>query len=579
MATGSGKRRVLKPGDTVIDDRYKILKVIHTKGMSNVYLVEDSRLMKQWCLKEIVLSEVTKSSKREYESLIREANIMRDLNHSNIPRIVSIEDDGDSKFIIMDYVDGRSVRDWMNATGGIIDQATTIGYIRQVCKVLIYLHNRKHPIFYRDMKPSNIMVQSDGGIKLIDFGISEVITEENKYPKEPLGTKGYAPPEQRRVDLPYDLRSDIYALGQTMYCMLTGCDPGAIKKGETQRPVREWNPSVSIGLEKIISKCIEKDPDARYQSVEEVLYDIENYDTLESGHTRKIKRRIWTTFALLMSGVLTCALSIIPYAIGKSQSDSEYLYLVAAAEQSGRVDDYIKAIEKNPENLGPYPGLIEAIKTDGVFEKSEESGLLNLLNPVLSKVKTKDEYPQMAFNIGKLYWFYYEDSLDNCMTLSTKWFKDSIDGGYEPEESEILYNLGNFKKSIAKFIAEAEDSGLYKKYWEDLMKAKTHNSGEIIEIQINLAIMDAINSYTYRLKQDGVSVDEIKAEIDRIGVYLSDIRPTSGKAEELFKELQTAYDSISASTWKELGGKDNLEGNVGGEEAINTTETEMGGGD
>ena len=60
MATGSGKRRVLKPGDTVIDDRYKILKVIHTKGMSNVYLVEDSRLMKQWCLKEIVLSEVTK---------------------------------------------------------------------------------------------------------------------------------------------------------------------------------------------------------------------------------------------------------------------------------------------------------------------------------------------------------------------------------------------------------------------------------------------------------------------------------------------------------------------------------------
>ena len=579
-------RKVLKQGALVLNGRYRILKVIHTKGMANVYLAEDTSLNKQWCLKEIVLSELKDDlkSKREYSSLLREANIMKDLNHANIPRIVNIEDEKNSKFIVMDYVDGYSIRDWMDKKGGLIDQQTTVAWMAQVCKVLIYLHKREKPIFYRDMKPSNIMVQSDGSIKLLDFGVSVVIKDPSDGPKdktELLGTRGYAPPEQRRVGIPYDLRSDIYALGQTMYSMLTGCDPSTLGKNDEQRPLREWNPSVSVGLENIINKCIARDPNDRYQRVEEVLYALQNYDSFDSEHTKKLKKKIWTTLSLLIGGVLMCLFSIVPYAISKNKSDSEYKYLINAANQSGRVEDYVKAIEKNPEILDPYEGYLDSIKTDGVFDKTEENDLLNLLNPILTKVSNKPEYGKVAYDIGKLYWFYYEDSLDNCMTLSTKWFKDAIDGGYEQEESEIFYNLGNFKKNIAKSIAEAEDSGMYKDYWDGLMKAKGYNSGEIIELQINLAIMDAINSYAYRLKLDGVTPEEMKAEVERIRDYLDEVVPSAGKAEELHNELQKSYSSISASTIKELNMGDKAEEKAEKIEQqaniVQETEKEIGG--
>ena len=116
-----------------------------------------------------------------------------------------------------------------------------------------------------------------------------------------------------------------------------------------------------------------------------------------------------------------------------------------------------------------------------------------------------------------------------------------------------------FKKNIAKSIAEAEDSGMYKDYWDGLMKAKGYNSGEIIELQINLAIMDAINSYAYRLKLDGVTPEEMKAEVERIRDYLDEVVPSAGKAEELHNELQKSYSSISASTIKELNMGDKAE--------------------
>ena len=143
------KRRSLAVGDTVLNGRYEILKIMHTSGMANVYLVSDRNLNKQWCLKEIVKSEAGKNMV-EYRSLIQEANIMKSLNHSSIPRIVTIEAEGDTIFIVMDYVDGISVKKWL-LDKGRIDQNVAVTWMKQVCAVMIYLHNRRKPIFYRDM--------------------------------------------------------------------------------------------------------------------------------------------------------------------------------------------------------------------------------------------------------------------------------------------------------------------------------------------------------------------------------------------------------------------------------------------
>ena len=186
---------------------------------------------------------------------------MKQLSHTSIPRIVTIEEEDDSIFIVMDFVDGMSVKGWLMKKGSV-EQSVAIAWMKQVCGVMIYLHTRKNPIIYRDMKPDNIMIQNDGNIKVLDFGISEIITPDNKVIKEALGTKGFAAPEQKKRGLPYDLRSDIYAIGRTMYYMLSGINPSVIE-GEL-KPLRQINQSISVGIERIVNKCMQENPDDRY---------------------------------------------------------------------------------------------------------------------------------------------------------------------------------------------------------------------------------------------------------------------------------------------------------------------------
>ena len=532
----------MQVGDTVLGGKYEVIKIIHTSGMANVYMVEDENLNKQWCLKEIIKSEAGRNE-IEYRSLIKEANIMKSLSHSSIPRIVSIDTEGDSIFIVMDFVDGISVKDWLVRRESV-EQTVAVAWMKQVCNVLLYLHTRKNPIFYRDMKPDNIMVQSDGNIKLLDFGISEIITKDNMVIKEALGTRGFAAPEQKVKGSPYDLRSDIFGVGRTMYYMLTGLNPSVIGE-KNLRGIREVNPSVSIGLERVVNKCMEEDVNKRYQSIEEVLYDIQNYNKLDYSYRKKIRRKVDTVLFLLVGSIFVTCMSVVPFMIQKSRASDEYNTLVEVAMQSGRVEDFKRAIEKNPVGVRPYLGYIDEIKSDGVFDKNEEKDILNYINPVLSDVKKERDYPELAYEMGKLYWFYYDSDVDTNMTLSVKWFEDAKNGGYNVDESTIMYDLGQFKKNISMSIAESSDSGMYKEYWDELMKAKSYNSGEIVELQINTAIINTISSNAYRLRKDGVSLDELKSEVERIGDYLKENSPSEGKATKLYDTLESKYKMVS----------------------------------
>lgn len=532
------KRRSLAVGDTVLNGRYEILKIMHTSGMANVYLVSDRNLNKQWCLKEIVKSEAGKNMV-EYRSLIQEANIMKSLNHSSIPRIVTIEAEGDTIFIVMDYVDGISVKKWL-LDKGRIDQNVAVTWMKQVCAVMIYLHNRRKPIFYRDMKPDNIMIQSDGNIKLLDFGISVVITEENSTIKEALGTPGYAAPEQKKKGLPYDLRSDIYAFGKTMYYMLTGLNPSIIKD---LKPMRSIDSSISLGLEYIVGKCIDEDPDKRYQSFEEVLYALQEYPKMDTNYVKKSERRVFITLSTLILSLVVLGASFIPYMMDKSQKQDLYREKVETAYQTGREEDYIDAISLKPEIIDPYLGYIDSIKSDGVFTKEEENDLLGLINPNLSELKKDEDYGPMAFNTGKLYWFYYEG--EDGDVVSSRWFEESIDCGFMKDESTVYYDISTFKKNIAQAINESSDSGMYKEYWGNLINALSIDSGEIVELQLYNSIADCISTYSYRLREDGVAKEEILDMVSKIEKYLSASSPSSDKSKEMYENLSKKMIGLS----------------------------------
>ena len=444
------------------------------------------------------------------------------------------------------------MKDWL-LDKGTIKQSVAVNWMKQVCGVLIYLHNRKHPILYRDMKPDNIMIQEDGNIKVLDFGISVILTSENTVIKEALGTKGYAAPEQRRKGAPYDLRSDIFALGRTLYYMLTGLNPSIV--GDNLKPIREINSSLSMGLEVIIDKCTKENPNERYQSVEEVLYALKNYDKLDSSYKNKAKRKVNTVVGCFASSLILFMGSFVPLTLHRSEIGSLYNESLEVASQTGRASDYIKAIGYKPTILEPYYELIESFKVDGVFTKDEETELLGLLSPNLANIRKDNNYGKLAFSIGKLYWFYYEGTDGD--TVSTKWFKEALDKGYNPNESKVFYDLGSFKKNISMSIAESSDTGMYKEYWGNLMEAKKLDSGEIVELQIYNSIANAISSYSYRLKSDGVSKESLLKEIDSINNFISVYNPISNKAKDLFSSLS----SITATL------KDKVEAvyNLGGE--------------
>lgn len=538
------KRSILSLGDKVLNGRYEILKVIHANGMSNVYLATDNNLNKQWCLKEIRKSESGRDNV-EYYSLLQEAMIMKGLNHSSIPRITSIENSGDSVFIIMDYVDGMSVKAWLLKKGKI-NQDIVVTWMKQVTSVMLYLHNRKEPIFYRDMKPDNIMIQSDGNIKLLDFGISVVIKEKGQIIEKALGTKGYAAPEQSKKGLVCDLRSDIYAMGKTMYYMLTGLNPAQLPK-EKLKSVRLIDSSISIGLEQIVEKCTQDNPDDRYQSCEELLYALQNYKTLDTKYRKSLRRKCNLVIALFISSIFVLSMSFIPYNLNKNQQSKEYQRLKVVAEQTGRAVDYEALLDVEPQDVTSYIGYIDAIKQDGIFSKDEENTLLGYININLEQLKLKEDYGSLAYNIGKLYWFYYEgNSDDEGVLTSVKWFKDALDLGYETELSNVYYQLGTFKRSITSSVTESSDGGMYREYWGNLNKAKSIDNGELVNLQLNSATASCISTYAYNLKSDGVSYEEVTKEINSLKEYIKTYSPSIDKAKGTYNSLQKTVENLQS---------------------------------
>ena len=545
MGVKTAKRATLEIGTTVLNGKYEIVKLLHTSGMANVYLVQDNKLSKHWCMKEIRKSSAG-TNKVEYYSLLQEANIMKSLNHANIPRIVTIEQEGDSIFIVMDFVDGMSIRDWMSRSrsgNGRVPQEIAVTWMKQICQVMIYLHNRKYPIFYRDMKPDNVMIQSDGNIKLLDFGVSVIIKEPGQKIERALGTQGYAAPEQSKRGNVCDLRSDIYAMGKTMYAMLTGINPNQIPE-DKQKPVREIDSNISVGLEKIIIKCCQRNPDDRYQSCEELMYDLQNYTKLDTQYRSKIRKKVYTVFGMFLTSIFLIVTSAIPFNLYKSQERAKYKNLLSVAKQSGRMEDFVSVLNANAENVEPYLGLVDSMKVDGVFTKEEEQLLLNYVNPNLEVLKDKEEYGELSYDIGKLYWFFYEGVDDEGIILSTKWFRDAITEGYEDELSNVYYQLGSFKKDIASSITESNDAGMYSEYWNNLITAKNVDSGELVTLQLNLSLANCISSYTYNLKVDGISYEDVTYQVEELKRFVEQYTPSISKAESLYEKLTSTVENL-----------------------------------
>lgn len=546
----------MKVNDLVLN-KYRILKIIsgdgsNKRGMSNLYKAQEKDLGSYWAIKEIIKNTDGTVSIQQ-SALIKEAQIMKKLSHPSIPRIVSLEQTKDKIIIVMDWVDGKSVDDWIRTSGAMPVQRG-LSIIKSVCSVVSYLHNRTTPIFYRDMKPENIMYDpTSKRVMLLDFGISVEVDPSKPIPDlDRMGTRGYYDPlslgrskSQIAKNAPvryFDLRSDIYSLGWTMFSIFSGVHPAnyqeskKLKGLEITRDVREFSKNVPESLANVIIKATEPNPDDRYQSVEELQIALEDLDKVDRGIYKKLRRRINTVLGLGVAGFTLSLLSVAPYMAYEQGLKNEYQVLVANASKSGRFEDYVKVIEYSPKELEPYFGLIDTIKQDGVFSVEEEQKFLDLVNPSLSSIESSKRYKEFAFEVGRLYWLYYPEQ--TSQEIASRWFKDAK--GYS-DLADVYASIGSFPTDVVKAANEGSDTGMYKSQW-DLLKS-VEGQSELVALQISRAKLYLITTYPYRLKADGVSKEDTISELGTIASLVSSVNSEEGRQVELAKELEVELEN------------------------------------
>ena len=341
----------------VLDGKYEILKEIGQGGMSIVYVAMDNRLNKQWAVKELK-NDGSQSVEMQLKGIEREANILKKVDHPVLPRIVDIIDKDGTVYVVMDYIQGLAL-DRILKEDGAQPQENVIEWAKQLASALDYLHSLNPPIIYRDMKPSNIMLQPDGRVKLIDFGTAKEYKVENIADTTALGTRGYAAPEQFGDELGHgiyktDARTDIYCLGATIYHIVTGKNP--CEPPYEMRPIREWNPALSSGLEKIILKCIQPNPEDRYQNCSELIYALEHYNELDSGHRKKQTRKLMLWSGAVAAMAVSIGISVAGYQGIQDTRKQDYRSLIEKANTYKINGDYSKASEVYVEAITDVDG-------------------------------------------------------------------------------------------------------------------------------------------------------------------------------------------------------------------------------
>jgi serine/threonine protein kinase len=267
----------LKPGDT-LRDRYRIIGVIGKGGMGAVYRGEDTSLQTTVAIKENLnpLPQAVKQFKRE-------AVLLASLRHPNLPRVTDHFIEGDLQYLIMDYVPGDDLKTILERRGAL-SESQVLGWCREICDALTYLHTQHPPVTHRDIKPANIKITPEGKPVLVDFGIAKA-TEVGGVTTTGARslTPGFAPPEQYGSS-PTDARSDQYSLAATIYNLLTGhIPPDALERtlGQTElKPLREWNPQINPSVDASIWKALSLSPSERFLSIKDFFESLSGVSDL-----------------------------------------------------------------------------------------------------------------------------------------------------------------------------------------------------------------------------------------------------------------------------------------------------------
>jgi serine/threonine-protein kinase len=257
------------PPHYLLQNRYRIAHQLGSGGFATVYLAYDTRLgNRPVAIKALNLAALAPADQQwVVEAFQQEALVLAELTHPGIAAILDFFITEQTQYLVMEHVAGETLADAINRIpGGRYHEVQVLSWARQLCDVLHYLHIHQPPIIFRDLKPQNIMVQPDGQLKMIDFGIARYFKPGQKRDTMAVGTPGYSAPEQHGQGQT-DARSDIYALGVLLHQLLTGIDPAI--KPFFFLPVRQVAPDITPHIADAVATALAHQPKDRFATVRE----------------------------------------------------------------------------------------------------------------------------------------------------------------------------------------------------------------------------------------------------------------------------------------------------------------------
>ncbi|MGD8791702.1 MAG: protein kinase [Anaerolineae bacterium] len=257
---------------TVLKNQYRIVRLVGGGGMAWVYQVEElpPGSGQLWALKELRPQTQDRSEQAMARDLFeQEARLLRDLDQVNIPKIADFFEESGRACLVMEFIWGESLEKRLTATNAPLLETDVLKWAIQLCEALDYLHARQPPIIFRDIKPSNVMVTNTGLVKLIDFGIARTYKVGKKRDTVAMGSENYAAPEQWGKGQT-DARSDLYALGATMYHLLANMAPTPAFLPSEPLPLANYNSALSRETIVLVERAMSRDRKGRFQSAAEM---------------------------------------------------------------------------------------------------------------------------------------------------------------------------------------------------------------------------------------------------------------------------------------------------------------------
>lgn len=542
---------MVKIGD-MIDGKYTVVSKVGSGGMSNIYLARNEIANKNWALKESKnFPDNPKKQAAARQSLIAEANTLKKLKHRFLPSVVDIYED-DGILIVMDYIEGRTLAQHLSENK-TIPESVIIQWGLELCEVLGYLHSQNPPIIYRDMKPDNVMIRTnsddigDGHICLIDFGISREFVEGKRNDTTLLGTRGYASPEQTSTNAQTDARSDIYSLGATLYHLVTRHDP--CEPPFMEKSILEYNPSLSVGLDNIIRKCVAINPDDRYQNCAELHYALSHYNEQDKAYRSKMIKHLvgaGVLTGLLLASSVTCGYS---YSMEQKLRGSTYsAYIedaVISTDESDRFASYEKAINLEPANPEGYQKIFNSIMEDGVLITSEDTYLRNLFSKEVDGKTLEEhfatnqkEYSDFAYDLAMAYWYSYGSYDKNNefvsareYQLACRWFAkvsqydDTEECKRKFDTATIYGKIGEYYAQIGVINMAGDNEIKYSDYLNDLIDVfDIECSNVYTRLYLDKDILSQIIEHSVDYKAEGVEKEKLDALIEKVSKEVNTLK-------------------------------------------------------